>query len=106
MEFGMRFVGQTEIAGFLAHSPAYGDTLRAWVAEMRHGRWASVGALAADFHDVDASALPTVNFYPPSSKLRIETIIDFRLGIVLLVTIDPRGSLRGNSQTWKARRDH
>ncbi len=59
----MRFVGQTEVAAFLASSPAYDNTVRAWVAEMKSGQWHSATALAADFHNVDVSALPWVVFY-------------------------------------------
>jgi mRNA-degrading endonuclease HigB of HigAB toxin-antitoxin module len=103
----MRFVGQTEIAGFLAQSPGYRDTIRAWLAEMKHGRWASAAALAADFQNVDTSELPSVVFYLAPAALRIETIIDFRIGIVLLMAIAPFAAMQGNPQhSWNAQRDH
>jgi mRNA-degrading endonuclease HigB of HigAB toxin-antitoxin module len=103
----MRFVGQTEVAGFLAQSPGYVDALRAWLAEMKHGRWASAAALAADFQNVDTSELPSVVFYLTPAALRIETIVDFRMGIVLLVAIAPFAAMKGNQQRdWNARRDH
>ena len=103
----MRFVGQTEVAGFLARSPGYVDTVRAWLAEMKHGRWASAAALAANFQNVDTSELPSVVFYLAPAALRIETIIDFRMGIVLLVAIAPFAAMQDNPQhSWNARRDN
>jgi len=103
----MRFVGQTEVAGFLAQSPEHGDTVRAWLAEMKHGRWVSAAALAADFQNVDTSELPSVVFYLAPAALRIETIIDFGMGIVLLVAIAPFTAMQGDSQnSWNAHRDY
>jgi hypothetical protein len=84
----MRFVGQTEVAAFLVGSPVYDNTIKAWVAEMRSGQWGSAAALAADFQNVDVSALPWVFFYLPPSALRIRTLIDFRIGVVMLLAID------------------
>jgi mRNA-degrading endonuclease HigB of HigAB toxin-antitoxin module len=107
MELNMRFVGQTEVAGFLAQSPRYGDTIRAWVAEMKNGKWDSAAALATDFKDLDTSELPSVVFYLTQGTLRIETIIDFRMGIVLMVAITPFTTMQGNAQRDRnARRDH
>ncbi len=103
----MRFVGQTEVAGFLAQLPGYSDTVSAWLAEMKHGRWASAAALAADFQNVDTSELPSVVFYLAPAAVRIETIIDFRMGIVLLVGIAPFAATQGNlKHSWNAHRDN
>jgi mRNA-degrading endonuclease HigB of HigAB toxin-antitoxin module len=97
----MRFVGQTEVAAFLASSPAYDNTVRAWVAEMKSGQWHSATALAADFHNVDVSALPWVVFYLLPSALRIRTLIDFRIGVVMLLAIDLSAARRANqTQRW------
>ncbi|SRR6266436_183421 len=92
----MRFVGQTEVAAFLAGSPAYDNTVKAWVAEMRSGQWASATALAADFQNVDVSALPWVVFYLLPSALRIRTLVDFRIGVVMLLAIDLSAAWHGN----------
>jgi mRNA-degrading endonuclease HigB of HigAB toxin-antitoxin module len=91
----MRFVGQTEVAAFLAGSPAYDNTVKAWVAEMKSGQWNSAGALAADFQHVDISALPWVVFYLLPSALRIRTLIDFRIGVVMLLAIDLSAAWHG-----------
>lgn len=91
----MRFVGQTEVAAFLAGSPAYDNTVRAWVAEMKSGQWRSATALAADFQSVDVSGLPWVIFYLVPSALRIRTLVDFRIGIVMLMAIDPPAARHG-----------
>jgi mRNA-degrading endonuclease HigB of HigAB toxin-antitoxin module len=103
----MRFVGQTEIAAFLAEYPGDSDGLRAWLAEMKHRSWSSPDALAADFLKVDASSLPAVIFYLEPIALRIETLIDFRNGVVLLTAIQRPAMTSGHScQTWNAHRDH
>lgn len=103
----MKFVGQTEVAAFLAVSPGYEDAVRAWLAEMKYGQWLSAAALTADFQNVDTSELPSVVFYLAPAALRIETIIDFRVGIVLLVAISPLAAVQGSPQySWNARRDH
>lgn len=97
----MRFVGQTEVAAFLAGSPAYDNTVKAWVAEMRSGQWGSATALAADFQHVDVSALPWVAFYLLPSALRIRTLIDFRIGVVMLLAIDSSAARhRVQPQPW------
>ena len=72
----MRFVGQTEVAGLLAGSPAYNNTIKAWVAEMRSGQWESATALG-DFQSIDVSALPWVVFDLLPSALRIRTLSIF-----------------------------
>jgi mRNA-degrading endonuclease HigB of HigAB toxin-antitoxin module len=94
----MRFVGQTELAAFIASSPAYDNTVKAWLAEMKSGQWRSAMALAADFQNVDVSALPWVVFYLVPSALRIRTLVDFRIGVVMLVAID-RSAAWGGTQT-------
>jgi mRNA-degrading endonuclease HigB of HigAB toxin-antitoxin module len=97
----MRFVGQTEVAAFLADSPAYDNTVKAWVAEMKSGQWGSATALAADFQNVDVSALPWVVFYLLPSALRICTLIDFRIGVVMLLAIDLSAAWHGTqTQPW------
>jgi mRNA-degrading endonuclease HigB of HigAB toxin-antitoxin module len=99
----MRFVGQTEIAAFLAECPDRGDGLRAWLMEMKHRTWGSADALAADFLNVDVSGLPFVIFYLEPIGLRIETLIDFRNGVVLLTTIRRSAMMPDHSrQTWNA----
>jgi len=97
----MRFVGQAEAAAFLADSPSYDVTVKAWVAEMKSGHWESAAALASDFQHVDASALPEVTFYLVPSALRIRTLIDFRIGIVMLLAIDFSAAWHGHqTQPW------
>ena len=103
----MRFVGQTEIAAFLAECPDQSDGLRAWLAQMKHRNWGSVDALVVDFLNVDASDLPAVIFYLEPTALRIETLIDFRNGVVLLTAIRRPAMTSGHSRpTWNAHRDH
>lgn len=103
----MRFVGQTEIAAFLAKCPEQGDVVRAWLTEIKYRRWASAEALAADFLNVDASGLPTVIFHFGTRALQIETLIDFRNGVVLLTAIQRLPMASGHlRQTWNTHHDH
>jgi hypothetical protein len=105
--FALRFVGQSEVAAFVAQLPAYGDTVRAWVSEMKHRNWLSAAAFATDFKNVDASNLPAVIFYLAPPGLRIETLVDFRAGIIMLVAIEPSTVWRGNQlQPWNTQSDH
>jgi hypothetical protein len=106
MEKVMRVVGLTEIAAFLSECPDQSDGLRAWLAEMKYRSWGSADALVADFLNVDASSLPAVIFYLEPIALRIETLIDFRNGVVLLIAIQ-RSAVRSSHsrQTWNVHRD-
>jgi hypothetical protein len=100
-------MGQTEIAAFLGAWPPYGDTVRAWLTEIKQRQWLSAPELAADFRQVDTSGLPLVIFYLAPLAVRIETLINFRLGIVLLTRIDPPAVGHGeHRQYWDVRRDH
>jgi hypothetical protein len=87
LENAVRFVGQTEIASFLLEWPEYAEPLQAWLTEMKHRRWPSADALAVDFPNVDASRAPVLVFYLLPAGIRIETLVDFRNGIVLLTVI-------------------
>jgi mRNA-degrading endonuclease HigB of HigAB toxin-antitoxin module len=89
----MRFVGQTEIFAFLAAWPVHGDTVRAWAGEIKRCRWMSAAELAADFQNVDISGVPVVVFYLRPASLRIDTLIDFRLGIVLVTGVQPPAAM-------------
>jgi mRNA-degrading endonuclease HigB of HigAB toxin-antitoxin module len=103
----MRFVGQTEICALLAAWPEHGDALRAWASEIKYRWWKSAEDLVADFRDVDASRNPVVVFYLVPVGLRIETLINFRLGIVLVTDFRPHALMSARSlETWDARRDH
>lgn len=103
----MRFVGLTEIAAFIAQCPGDAETVRAWMMEIKHRTWASAGALALDFPNADASHLPVVVFYLGFRSVRIETLIDFRNGIVLLTEVHRLAMMPGRSpQNWAANHDH
>jgi mRNA-degrading endonuclease HigB of HigAB toxin-antitoxin module len=103
----MRFVGQAEIAAFLAEYPDHSDGLRAWLAEMKHRTWSCADALAADFLNVDTANLPVVIFYLEPTALRIETLVDFRNRVVLLTAIQRLTMTSGNlRQTGTMHRDH
>jgi hypothetical protein len=80
----MKFLGQQEAASFLREHSGQGETLRAWVAEVRHRKWDNLEALLVDFENVDATSPPGVVFRFDAAGLQIETFVDFRNGIVLL----------------------
>jgi hypothetical protein len=63
------------------------EMLRSWAYEIRYCAWANELELIAAFPSVDVSNVPAVIFVLASTAIRIETLIDFRLGIVLLTHI-------------------
>lgn len=83
----MRFVGLTEIACFVASLPDEGAIVRAWLMEIRFRTWETADSLLADYPNADISRPPVVVFYVGDDGLRIETIIQFRAGIVFLTQI-------------------
>jgi len=83
----MRFVGQTEIAAFLAEWPGHGESVRAWLSEMKYRRWPTAAALESDFGSADVSGTPAVTFYLANASVRIETLVDFRTSVVMLTRI-------------------
>ena len=80
----MKFLGQHEALAFLRQHPARADTVRAWLAEIRNRNWPSAEAMAADFRAIDATDLPRVVFDLDPAGIQIETLVDFRNGVVLL----------------------
>jgi hypothetical protein len=63
------------------------EMLRSWAYEIRYCAWANELELIAAFPSVDVSNFPAAIFVLASAAIRIETLIDFRLGIVLLTHI-------------------
>lgn len=98
---GVRIAGQAEIQAFLISSPQHGDSIRAWTFEVKHRRWDSASELAIDFLNVDVSRVPVVVFYLAPAAIRIETLIYFRLGVVLITAIHPPTTSSDRySPTW------
>jgi mRNA-degrading endonuclease HigB of HigAB toxin-antitoxin module len=107
MESLVRFIGQTEVSAFVAAWPAYADTVRAWLTEIKYRHWLLPAEMAEDFREVDVSNPPLIVFYLAPVAVRIETLINFRLGIVLLTRIDPPAVGYGELRpSWNIRRDH
>ncbi len=102
----MRFVGQSEILGFLRDHPAEAERVQAWVAEIRHRNWQSPGELAAAFQDVDASRLPLTVFRFRRPPLHIETLIDFRANVLVLLAIKQPQLPLATLSHGNDRRDH
>lgn len=95
----MVFLGQTEVAVFLRRHPAEAERLQAWLSEMRHRDWDNAQALSADFRNVDTSSPPRAIFQLGDPPLRIETLIDFRTKVVLVLGIDQPGLRAPSVQT-------
>jgi mRNA-degrading endonuclease HigB of HigAB toxin-antitoxin module len=83
----MKFLGQVEASAFMRDYPAEAETLRAWIAEIRCGRWDSPRKLSADYRNVDVSCPPRVIFRFAGAPIQVETVIDFRIGVVLVTDI-------------------
>jgi hypothetical protein len=74
------------------------ETIRAWAYEIRYRAWANELELIAAFPSVDVSNVPAVIFVLANAAIRIETLIDFRLGIVLLTHISESQAATNASQ--------
>jgi hypothetical protein len=83
----MKFLGLAEAALFLREHPKQAEALRAWLGEIQHRKWCSYEALAADFQYVDITFPPRAIFRLGQPALEIDTLMDFRNGIVLLTGI-------------------
>jgi hypothetical protein len=84
----MRFVGQAEVLAFLRDCPAETERLQSWVAEIQHHNWRNFRELLATFQDVDASRPPLTIFRLNRPPLHIETLIDFRTNVLMLLAIN------------------
>jgi mRNA-degrading endonuclease HigB of HigAB toxin-antitoxin module len=104
--FDMRFVGQTEVVTFLRDHPAESERLRAWVAEMRHRNWRSPQELTSAFRDVDTSRSPLTVFRFDRPPIHIETLIDFRTNVLMLVAIKHPQLHVAHHHDGSERRDH
>ncbi|MGY3078336.1 mRNA-degrading endonuclease HigB of HigAB toxin-antitoxin module [Bradyrhizobium sp. LM6.10] len=102
----MRFVGQTEVAAFLASSPVLADPVRAWLTEIKHRHWNGFQELAFDFRSADVSAPPEVVFNLAATGVRIATLVDFRNEVVLLTSIQRRSPHLSELPTRKEYRGH
>lgn len=102
----MRFIGQVEVAAFVRDHPAETERLQAWVAEMRRRNWRNARDLTAAFREVDASRTPLVIFRFGRPSIHIETLMDFRSKVLILIAIKyPRPHL-AQLQHENDRRDH
>lgn len=80
----MRFLGQVEVAEFARAHPAEAGVLSAWLNEVRQGKWANSKALVADFRFAEAQQPPYAVFRLGPTPVSVETIIDYRNGVVLV----------------------
>jgi mRNA-degrading endonuclease HigB of HigAB toxin-antitoxin module len=83
----MKFLGRIELVAFLREHPEQAETLQAWLSEIQYRDWRTRDALTADFQSVDAARTPLAVFRLGRPALVIETLVDFRNGIVLLTGI-------------------
>jgi len=83
----MKFLGHAEAAAFIRERPAQAETVRAWLSEIKYRAWINEKTLAADFRGVDTTSPPRAIFRLGWPLVLVETIVDFRNGIVLLTGI-------------------
>lgn len=103
----MRFLGKVEVAAFLTIQPAYAEGVRAWLNEISRRNWPSAEALSTDFLHADISAPPVIVFHLAAGAVCIETLVDFRNGIVLLTAIRERVPTHANPASFgMSRRAH
>lgn len=63
------------------------EVLRAWVYELKNWKKMEPERLLSAFPKVDMSSSPKVIFYLSAAPLTIETLIDFRTGVVLVIDV-------------------
>lgn len=63
--------------------------LRSWLYEVRHRSWRGLTALKSDYSCLDISEPPLTAFVLASAPVRIETIIDFKLGLLVVTAVKP-----------------
>lgn len=93
----MRILGQLEVANFVRAYPHETEVLGAWLNEVRHRRWANPKALIADFRLAQAHSPPYAVFRLGPTPVLVETLIDYRNGVVLVARLsvsDPRRGRR------------
>lgn len=90
----MRLLGQVEVADFVRSNPQDAEVLWAWLNEVRYRTWASSEALVADFRSAEAQQPPYVVFRLGSTPVLVETIVDYRNGVVLVTRLSVRASMR------------
>ena len=85
----LKVLGQDVVQAYLTKrsSLAEAEVLRAWVYELKHWERIEPDHLITAFQKVDLSAAPRVVFHLSSAPLTIETLIDFRAGVVLITDI-------------------
>ena len=85
----VRVVGLDLVANHLlgCRSSMDADALKAWVYELEHRDFGVPARLTAGFRQVDLSKPPVAVFHLAGTPLRIDTLIDFRTGVVLVTHI-------------------
>lgn len=85
----VRVVGLDLVANHLlgCRSSTEAEAIRAWVYELEHRDFGDPARLTAGFRQVDLSKPPVAIFHLAGTPLRIDTLIDFRTGVVLVTHI-------------------
>jgi mRNA-degrading endonuclease HigB of HigAB toxin-antitoxin module len=83
----MRLLGQSELADFTERHKGAAEDVRAWLSEIKHQRWTGPSDLARGMFKVDFLNPPRARFHVAAATLVIETIIDFKSGVVLVTGI-------------------
>lgn len=94
----MRILGQLEVADFVRAHPSETQVISAWLSEMRHRRWVSPQALIADFRYAHANPPPHAVFRLGPTPVFVETVIDYRNGVVLVGRLSFSDSSKRNAR--------
>lgn len=100
----MRVVGLDLVAEYAARASEQDATrLRSWLYEVRHRSWRNLTALKSDYSCVDISNPPCTAFVLASAPVRIESIIDFKRGLLVVTAVKPtlpdlERSMQGRTQ--------
>ena len=89
----MKLLGQVEVADFVRGHPDEAEILGAWLSEVRHRNWADSKALMAEFRSAQAQQPPYAVFRLGRTPVLVETVIDYRNGVVLVTRLSVSDSI-------------
>ena len=83
----MHLLGRSKLQPLLGLNPRIDRWLINWVAEIRHATWTSPRDLFRQYPSAIHAADTRFLFRVPDASRGIETIVDFRPGITLIVSL-------------------
>lgn len=96
----MRVIGLHHVADFLKTiaRPDQADALRSFVYELQYRQWDDADSLAGEFADVVSGKASFIIFRLAAGAVRVDTIAEFRTGVVVITAVTATKSERKTKQ--------